>query len=289
MLVASIEDAINDFATCGSRFPRQSVRWALDNWDEAGSRFVKLLEDCASGADRSETTSNALFFVTHMLAEKRETRAFPALCLLAENQDLCETVLGGAITETLKSLLISTWDGDAARLKHLIEADVADEFVRAAALDALSYLTKKGEFRDEETRAYLVHLAETMQPRAGSFVWTSWAGIAANLGYADLREQVAALAEREFIEPMDMNLKDFDVQLRRTLDDPTGWAGIEFDRIGPFTDTIGTLSTWSSFTEKTPRDSWSGRPMPHVDPLRKIGRNDPCPCGSGKKYKKCCL
>ena len=21
----------------------------------------------------------------------------------------------------------------------------------------------------------------------------------------------------------------------------------------------------------------------------KIGRNQPCPCGSGKKYKKCCL
>jgi uncharacterized protein YecA (UPF0149 family) len=21
----------------------------------------------------------------------------------------------------------------------------------------------------------------------------------------------------------------------------------------------------------------------------KIGRNNPCPCGSGKKYKKCCL
>jgi hypothetical protein len=29
-----------------------------------------------------------------------------------------------------------------------------------------------------------------------------------------------------------------------------------------------------------------------VDPIRrdgpKVGRNDPCPCGSGKKYKKCC-
>jgi uncharacterized protein YecA (UPF0149 family) len=21
----------------------------------------------------------------------------------------------------------------------------------------------------------------------------------------------------------------------------------------------------------------------------KVGRNDPCPCGSGRKYKKCCL
>jgi SWIM/SEC-C metal-binding protein len=24
----------------------------------------------------------------------------------------------------------------------------------------------------------------------------------------------------------------------------------------------------------------------HTD--KKVGRNDPCPCGSGKKYKKCC-
>lgn len=23
--------------------------------------------------------------------------------------------------------------------------------------------------------------------------------------------------------------------------------------------------------------------------IRKIGRNSPCPCGSGSKYKKCCL
>lgn len=26
-----------------------------------------------------------------------------------------------------------------------------------------------------------------------------------------------------------------------------------------------------------------------VKDVQKIGRNDPCPCGSGKKYKKCCL
>ena len=41
----------------------------------------------------------------------------------------------------------------------------------------------------------------------------------------------------------------------------------------------------------------SGGPQPGADadviqPIRntapRIGRNDPCPCGSGKKYKKCC-
>lgn len=27
---------------------------------------------------------------------------------------------------------------------------------------------------------------------------------------------------------------------------------------------------------------------PIIEP-KKIGRNEPCPCGSGKKYKKCCM
>ena len=33
----------------------------------------------------------------------------------------------------------------------------------------------------------------------------------------------------------------------------------------------------------------SGKSKPVIRPGSKIGRNDPCPCGSGKKYKKCCL
>ena len=30
------------------------------------------------------------------------------------------------------------------------------------------------------------------------------------------------------------------------------------------------------------------KPQPKVNKGEKVGRNDPCPCGSGKKYKKCC-
>ncbi len=29
-------------------------------------------------------------------------------------------------------------------------------------------------------------------------------------------------------------------------------------------------------------------PQPQQRQQKKTGRNDPCPCGSGKKYKKCC-
>ncbi len=29
--------------------------------------------------------------------------------------------------------------------------------------------------------------------------------------------------------------------------------------------------------------------IPLINSSAKIGRNEACPCGSGKKYKKCCL
>jgi uncharacterized protein YecA (UPF0149 family) len=31
------------------------------------------------------------------------------------------------------------------------------------------------------------------------------------------------------------------------------------------------------------------RPAPRPQAHPRIGRNDPCPCGSGRKYKKCCM
>ncbi len=44
---------------------------------------------------------------------------------------------------------------------------------------------------------------------------------------------------------------------------------------------------------RTGRESGQNVPPPErkIEPVRvekKIGRNDPCPCGSGKKYKQCC-
>jgi len=44
-------------------------------------------------------------------------------------------------------------------------------------------------------------------------------------------------------------------------------------------------------TSATPPPQFSQAPEEKQRPVRvadKVGRNDPCPCGSGKKYKKCC-
>ncbi len=44
--------------------------------------------------------------------------------------------------------------------------------------------------------------------------------------------------------------------------------------------------------QKHPEVAQGGEPLPKPETYKreapKVGRNDPCPCGSGKKYKKCC-
>jgi SEC-C motif-containing protein len=46
------------------------------------------------------------------------------------------------------------------------------------------------------------------------------------------------------------------------------------------------------FTREAGEWVYTGQMTPEGQTVRretpKIGRNDPCPCGSGKKYKKCC-
>jgi Predicted metal-binding protein related to the C-terminal domain of SecA len=51
-----------------------------------------------------------------------------------------------------------------------------------------------------------------------------------------------------------------------------------------------TLPQWDNvFTEAERKNLFSQQKMARtVVKGDKIGRNDPCPCGSGKKYKKCC-
>lgn len=44
----------------------------------------------------------------------------------------------------------------------------------------------------------------------------------------------------------------------------------------------------TTFSFRIPSQTTIDFVAPHQASSRKIGRNDPCPCGSRKKYKKCC-
>jgi uncharacterized protein len=51
------------------------------------------------------------------------------------------------------------------------------------------------------------------------------------------------------------------------------------------------VETVQEYGQELRRKMFPGTPQPEkhkTEPSNKIGRNEPCPCGSGKKYKKCC-
>jgi hypothetical protein len=63
----------------------------------------------------------------------------------------------------------------------------------------------------------------------------------------------------------------------------------------PISDVAEATSWWRCFSESDPKATARqlgdlAREHANLQSRQspKTGRNDPCPCGSGKKYKKCC-
>lgn len=50
----------------------------------------------------------------------------------------------------------------------------------------------------------------------------------------------------------------------------------------------GVSTSSDSKRKNQPTQETVGKKIPQRNVTTKVGRNDPCPCGSGKKYKKCC-
>jgi SEC-C motif-containing protein len=103
--------------------------------------------------------------------------------------------------------------------------------------------------------------------------------------------------------------KGLDENATRAWSQNSQWTGLEIvstEKGGPDDDT-GSVEFIATYTEggvakrhhekglfRKIRGSWyyedgeMVKQQPVVREEPKVGRNDPCPCGSGKKYKKCC-
>ncbi len=289
----NVDEALRQFAE-GEGFPREAMKWALEHWETASPRFLSKLRAFAAGRDRSEAAEDEVFIILHLCGEKGEARAYEPLCrMIAEDPDI-EDWLGEAQTETLPRILIKVFDGDLEPLKRAIESRKGDEYSRASALHALGYLVRaRGALGEEDMRAYLRMLRRDAQPRDELVFWTVWAATAAALGYEDLRVDVAILSKEGFIEDGCFTLEDFDCNVELARRDTDGLEGFRSGGVRPLDDAVGTLETWAwtdddAFDEDGRLDL-DASDAPYVNPFRDVGRNDPCPCGSGKKYKKCCL
>lgn len=279
--------------------PRDAIRQCVARRDEMVPIFLSILRDHAEGRHAIDDRENALFLIIHILGELEEQQTFPLLMdLLAGESERIEEVLGEAVTENLSQILISVFDGDTDRLYRLMNNPDVDEYVRAAVFDAWTYYVAAGRIDRAEAERYLSSGLKTLQPREEHLIWVAWVEAIAHLGFASLEGKVRNAFDIGRIPPMTILFREFEeiVEAASRTGDLAAFVGKE--RLAPFSDTIGVLSEWYGFSEEYLRKKEKAEQEPALpmqpthtvtNPLRNVGRNDPCPCGSGKKFKKCCL
>jgi uncharacterized protein len=278
---------------------RDAVQWALDHWDEASDRLLgKLRAVCANlGYDREDgrfTDGDAftLYYLVHLFAEKRDKRAYAPLCERLRHEKNLDNWMGDAASGELAGVLISLYDGDLEPIQRIIETSECDDLSRTFALGAFSYLVRfEHALSDAASQQYLHHLYEKAEPRGADPFWIGWAETAARLGYSDLASDAARLFSKSWIDLDYLTIQDFHSRLAEARSVPK--RAFEIDGLKPFTSTIELIDSYLSPAREEKEYQGLDTPLtdgaPFINPLRDVGRNDPCPCGSGKKYKKCCL
>ncbi|MEH3118503.1 MAG: DUF1186 domain-containing protein [Methylorubrum populi] len=259
--------------------PKADLRRAAAEPETVAEAVLKVLGIAAEDADAvSEHEANLLFWGLHALAAARDTRVYrPFVRLLHQDNEAIDGVLGDAATITTARIIASVFDGDAAPLHDLILDSAADGFMRSEAFAALAYLTRQGRLPLDDARALLVRFDAAQAAVEGDMAWVAWEEAIAYLGLADLAPRAEAARRDGRLTDEFSDAAWFRKALRQ--------AGAEPPDLSTFGDRYGTLDDPVAALDWT--ETSYGQPV--KNPFKDVGRNDPCPCGSGKKYKKCCL
>jgi len=288
-------DQIIEQLTFARGLPEAAIRAAAERRDRVGPAFVDFIEDyLAAPADTRESPSS-LFFMFHMLGEYREKSAYrPLARLLSCDPDEVDAILGDAITSTSHRVMAAVFDGDPTPLFEIIENEHADEFIRSRMCEALAMVTLRGELDRDKAALFLRDCFMNLRPQATNFVWYGWQSAIAMLGLSDLTSIVEKAFRRNFVDLQWLDFDDFREDLEHWREHPSAPPSPPHDEFTLFGDTIDELSGWSAFSQEDP-EPWAPADTslfgaePVVNPFKGLGRNDPCPCGSGKKFKRCCL
>lgn len=259
--------------------PKAELREALANPGAIAGSVLAVLAVAAEGRELDKERSNLLFWGIHVLAAARDTRLFAPLVGMLRRQDAdgLDAILGDALTTTIARVLAGTFDGDVAPLHGLLLDSTVDGFARWEAFGVLASLTHAGKVDRVQTHDLLIRFDDKRVAVEGNVGWIGWEETIALLGFEDLAPRARAARADGRITDEFSDAPWFQQTLRRALAKPDDVTRFDAVRHGPFDDPIAELS-WTA----------EGAGQPVRNPV-KIGRNDPCPCGSGKKYKKCCL
>ena len=235
-------------------------------------------------------------YATVLLGYLRDKKAFPIILefFQLDPKDVKDLLLSIPHVSSGR-ILLNTYNGDFEALKSFIFNTKAENWSRSLALEmSLMMAEAKVPLITSEQFFDLFDAVYDNAKKLGPFICSKWIELTCHLQLNDYREDIKWLFKQKLFETY--IFKNINAALRIY----DGKADSELI----FHEDYWMIRNWkeemqiSEFFEDEKYESivveeFSGRDVVDnkgtaVSHTERVGRNDPCPCGSGKKYKKCC-
>ena len=298
------------------------------NWSEFYPELERLIDQfIADDASLTDDQQTILFFGTLLLAELKYSPALEkCLQLFARNDTFLsplEGVFGDVLTELTPTLFYNVVDGNTQALCNYIVDGHQAMYCKASAIEAVFAQFEAGIIDEFVLSAHVtrwITVFSALPSSTNSFLLSALADSCIEYQLDDFKSQFVGLCDN------DLGDKGLFDEERFKQCEVKAWVKtgtpklIESDMIQTDFNVVATLSAWADDNSEDEEldnmlnedlgdfegfDSLMGEggllanilydentivenSVP-VSSLPMAGRNDPCPCGSGKKYKKCCL
>jgi len=246
--------------------------------------------------ENAEETNSFVLHAIFLLMEIRAEDSLPKLLAFLEcDDDFLDYWLGDHITSTLWQAIYVLGFSNTPMLQKFLMKQGVDTYAKSSTSEALCQMVlHHPEKREEVLKVYQQTLIFfTNATLDDDIVDSDFLGLTISdtidCKLHELKPVIETLFELEYVSTgISGNYKEVEKAFSRK-DKFSRKRDIHniFDLYADIT------TTWAGYTEeKDGGDDYDNYlPTFNQQPIiaDKIGRNDPCPCGSGKKYKKCCI
>jgi len=291
-----ISEILNGLKIFDGIYKREFVDAAIEQKDEITPYLIETLENVLSDPDKYVEFDDLQdhIYSLMLLGYFRESKAHKVIVDLFSLPDgIPHELFGDLTTNDLPTILLRTCGGSFELIKSMALNKNADDYCRGSALNALAYAVIDGIAPREEVLSFFGTLFTGDEADEISDFWGLLANIVCDLYPEEIMATIKQAYEDDLIFSGMIGYEDFEKALedgkekclerlkndleRRSLDDihdsMSWWACFNQDKKDSVPNDVPLKSKVTTFKKKA----------------KKIGRNAPCPCGSGKKYKKCCL
>lgn len=287
-----LKNAINEITYRSKIFPQRAFEIITADREGAIPYLRDAVEKALAEQMELDEDYQLHFYALFLLAELRDRDFFPKIMeFVSLPEDVLDFLIGDAVTSGLKEIIYYTYNGDIELLKRCIRNEKVDAYARAELLDVMGQLYQDGDLGENEWKAFIKE--RVYSGEEACFVYDALASVICRCHFEEMLPDIRYMLDQGLMDESVMGSYD------GCVDEMFAYREYDKDFCNLDWRGTGSLKSWAMFEDnsrsvpKQPADL--EKLMKQVAQKekqamrRKIGRNDPCPCGSGKKYKHCCL